>query len=79
MGKVACACDFLVLNVLNEKLVRMIKFLSIALIHDKDSISVDDRGQSVSYNDYSATLEDLLELLLNKVVSFQVDVGCGLI
>lgn len=79
MGKVAIICDLFVANVLHKKLIRMVELSALARVHYQDPVSVDDRGQSVRNDHNGATLEDTLQLILNEVVRFQIDVGRGLV
>lgn len=57
----------------------MIELGSVSLIHDKNSISINDSRQSVGNQDDSAALEARSEPRLDQIVCLEVDVGCGLI
>ena len=57
----------------------MVRLNSCSLVHHKDSVGIDDRGQSVRNDKGGAVLEATLEFFLNEVVSFQIDIGSSLI
>ena len=62
-------CDRLVALLLNKQIVWMRVLLELALLENKDSISVNDSGKSMSHDKDGAVLEAFAQSPLDQVIS----------
>jgi len=71
--------DALISFIFSQELERMVILDSLSLIHNQNSISVDNSGKSMGDDNHGAVLKCSLKLLLDEVVSLKVDISSGLV
>lgn len=69
----------IILCVVDKELERVVVLNAKAFVHDEDAICVDHSCKSMGDQDHCASLELRPELLLEYIVSFQVNVGSGFV
>lgn len=57
----------------------MVELYEVPVLHDENAIRVNDGSETVCHYKDSAVLEALSECLLDEVISFEVNIGCGFV
>ena len=71
--------DRFIAFLLDKQVVRVGILLQLALFENKNSISVNNCGNSVSYNEHGTIPEAFTERSLNQAICLEIQVDCRLV